>query len=210
MQIDARNKACPQPVVMAVNALRSLSGGEVLEVLVNDEVAVENLKRMAAGKGYPEEVRQQGSEWTVVITKQGGAEDAGAAGAGAAPAAEETISCGISRKKELIVVATDQFGQGSGNPALGKTLMKNYLYALAQQDVLPDWLIFINGGAFLTSEGSESLEDLKSLESRGVKIFTCGICADFYGVKSKIKVGVISNMYDIARMMQEADKVVRI
>lgn len=207
MLIDARNRACPQPVVMAVNALRSLPDGEKLEVQVNDAVAVENLKRMASGKGYPADVRQQGGEWTVMITKKGAAESGAAP---AASAAEENISCTGTRKKEVIVVGTDCFGQGEGNPKLGKTLVKNYLYALAQQDVLPDEMIFLNGGAFLTSEGSESLEDLRNLENRGVKIFTCGICADFYGVKEKIKVGVISNMYDIARMMQEADKVVRI
>ena len=47
-------------------------------------------------------------------------------------------------------------------------------------------MIFLNGGAHLTAEGSESLEDLKSLENRGVQIFTCGICADFYGTITEI------------------------
>ena len=47
MLVDARNKACPQPVVMAVQALKELGDGETAEVLVNDPAAVENLKRMA-------------------------------------------------------------------------------------------------------------------------------------------------------------------
>ena len=195
MVVDARNKACPQPVVMAVNALRELSEGETAEVQVNEKVAVENLKRMANGKGYPVVVRQNGDEWTVTITKQGEGANTPESG----DEKPEEITCAPKGINEVIVVATDRFGQGDGNPQLGKTLIKSYLYALAQQDILPTTMIFLNGGAHLTAEGSESLEDLKSLENRGVQIFTCGICAEFYQVKDKIKVGVISNMYDIAR-----------
>lgn len=206
MLVDARNKACPQPVVMAVQALKELGEGETAEVLVNDLAAVENLKRMAKGKGCPVTVRQQGDQWSVTITKQGSKD----AAKEAAPDLDEEITCAPLERREVIVIGTDRFGQGDGNPQLGKTLIKSYIYALAQQDILPETMIFLNGGAHLTAEGSESLEDLKSLENRGVQIFTCGICADFYGVKDKIRVGVISNMYDIARMMQEADKVVRI
>ena len=44
-------------------------------------------------------------------------------------------------------------------------------------------MLFYNGGATLTCEGSDSLEDLKSLEAQGVNIMTCGTCLDYYGIK---------------------------
>ena len=44
-------------------------------------------------------------------------------------------------------------------------------------------MLFYNGGATLTTEGSDSLEDLKSLEAQGVQILTCGTCLDYYGLK---------------------------
>ena len=53
MTIDARGKACPQPVVLSLHALAELKEGEILEVWVDNEAAVENLKRMAAQKGRP-------------------------------------------------------------------------------------------------------------------------------------------------------------
>ena len=59
-------------------------------------------------------------------------------------------------------------------------------------------MLFYNGGAKLTCEGSESLEDLKELKSRGVKIFTCGTCLNYYELSDKLAVGEVTNMYDIA------------
>ena len=45
--------------------------------------------------------------------------------------------------------------------------MKGFIYALTSQEGLPDTVIMYNGGARLPVEGSESLEDLKLLESQG-------------------------------------------
>jgi peroxiredoxin family protein len=59
-------------------------------------------------------------------------------------------------------------------------------------------MIFFNGGAHLTCEGSESVEDIKELESRGTKILTCGTCLDFYGIRDKLAVGGVTNLYEIA------------
>ena len=72
----------------------------------------------------------------------------------------------------------------------GKILMKSFLYALTQQDELPDTILFYNGGAKLTCEGSESLEDLKDLAARGVEILTCGTCLNFYGITESCRSAV--------------------
>ena len=70
-------------------------------------------------------------------------------------------------------------------------------------------ILFYNGGAFLTCEGSESLEDLKSLEAQGVEIRTCGTCLNFYGLTEKLQVGDVTNMYDIAERMSKADRIIK-
>ena len=51
-------------------------------------------------------------------------------------------------------------------------------------------------------------EDLKKLEDMGVKILSCGTCLDYYGVKDKLKVGEIANMYLIADAMNEAENTI--
>ncbi len=73
----------------------------------------------------------------------------------------------------------------------------------------PSRLILINSGVRLASEGSEVLGTLKALSEKGVEILSCGTCLDFYGLKEKLKVGMISNMYDIAQSLLEADRLIR-
>ena len=75
---------------------------------------------------------------------------------------------------------------------------------MTQLDELPKTMLFYNGGATLTTEGSDSLDDLKSLEAQGVTIKTCGTCLNYYGLTEKIKVGEVTNMYDIVETMAKS------
>ena len=106
-----------------------------------------------------------------------------------------------------MVVSSDRMG--SGNDELGKVLMKSFIFAVTQLDTLPKTMLFYNGGATLTTEGSDSLEDLKSLEAQGVEIMTCGTCLDYYGLKEKLAVGSVTNMYSIVETIAGAGKVIR-
>jgi len=98
---------------------------------------------------------------------------------------------------------------GEGSDELGKILLKGFLYALGQQETLPKTILFYNGGAAMTCEGSPSLEDLTSLQALGVEILTCGTCLNFYGLTDKLKVGEVTNMYAITEKMSQADLIVR-
>ena len=49
---------------------------------------------------------------------------------------------------------------------------------------------------------------LKELKSRGVKIFTCGTCLNYYELSDKLAVGEVTNMYDIAEKMAGASLIV--
>ena len=98
---------------------------------------------------------------------------------------------------------------GSGSDELGSALMKGFLYALNQQDSLPSTILFYNGGAALTCEGSASLEDIRSLKAQGVEILTCGTCLNYYGLTEKLQVGEVTNMYVICEKMTQADLIVK-
>ena len=50
MKIDARGKQCPLPVIEAKNALKDAPEGEIMEILVDNEIAVQNLLKMANHK----------------------------------------------------------------------------------------------------------------------------------------------------------------
>src|SRR5699024_2971975 len=96
------------------------------------------------------------------------------------------------------VLHTDSIG--SGNEELGRTLLKSFIFSLTEQEKLPAKMLFYNAGALLTVEDSPILDDLKALEEQGVEILTCGICVEFYGLKDKLAVGGITNMYRIVEL----------
>ena len=203
IQVNAMGDACPIPVVKTKNAIKELGeAGGVVETRVDNEIAVQNLTKMANQKGYGVKSEKLGeNEFQVTMT----------VGAGAAPIPEdEPAVCAVPASHGKNIVAVVSAGvMGTGDDKLGTALLKGFLYALGQQDVLPRTILFYNGGAAVTCEGSASLEDLKSLEAQGVEIMTCGTCLDFYGLKDKLAVGEVTNMYAIVEKMTGADLIVR-
>lgn len=87
--------------------------------------------------------------------------------------------------------------------------MKAFVFALTKQDSFPKTILLYNSGAFLSCEDSDSLADLQLLEAEGVQIFTCGTCLNYYGLTEKLRVGGVTNMYDIVEMMNRAGKIIR-
>lgn len=193
--VNAMGDACPIPVVKTKKAIAALEGPETVEVLVDNEVAVQNVTKMGTSLGAEVASEKLGEkEYKVTLKVQGGS------------SAEAAEACAVTGDT-IVVVNSDLMG--SGNDALGKVLIKGFIFAITQLDVLPKKMIFYNGGATLTVEGSDSLADLKNLEEAGVEIMTCGTCLDYYQVKDKLAVGTITNMYSIVEAMAEAGKVIR-
>lgn len=87
--------------------------------------------------------------------------------------------------------------------------MKGFIFALSQLEKLPKTILFYNGGATITTEGSDSLEDLKNMEAQGVEILTCGTCLNYYGLTEKLAVGSVTNMYTIVERLNDAAKVIK-
>ena len=200
-QINAMGDACPIPVVKTKNAIRELGGPGVVETLVDNEIAVQNLTKMAVQKGYGVQSEKLGeNRYKVTMTVGEGAQ--------AIPENEPTFCSAPAGAKNVVVVISDT-RMGSGSDELGTALLKSFLYALSQQETLPRTMLFYNGGASLTCEESPALQDLKDMEARGVKIFTCGTCLNYYGLTHRLQVGEVSNMYDIVEKMTGADLVVK-
>ncbi len=199
--VDAKGLACPLPVVNAKNAADEMKEGGTLTVLVDNETAVSNLSKFAASRNYEVSVEQKAEkEYAVKMLVK-------AAEKGEMQAGE--FVCEPCRTGTGIVAVVSGNVMGTGDDKLGKALIKAFIFALSKQDTLPYAIIFYNSGAFLTCEGSESIEDLKAMENEGVKIMTCGTCLDFYGIKEKLAVGSVSNMYDIVETQEKATFVIR-
>ena len=199
--IDCKGMACPLPVVNAKKAAEELSGGDVLTVLVDNEIAVQNLTRFAEHKGFGVSAEKKGEKEYAVIMS--------ISGAVAETVQEEEVTCAMDTRRKGMLVVLSANVMGSGDPKLGTSLMKAFVFALTKQDQLPDTILCYNTGAYLTCEGADTLEDLKLLESEGVTILTCGTCLDFYGLKEKLAVGSVTNMYDIVERMESAAQIIK-
>lgn len=203
IKVNAIGDACPIPVVKTKNAIRELGGSGVVAVSVDNEIAVQNLLKMAKQKEYEAEFeKKSNTEYIVTINVNGGeASDA-------KPVTKATVKSDEIKLKETIVVI-DSDKMGDGDEEFSKTLLKGFIYALSSQDIPPAKILFYNTGVRLTTEGSASIEDLKVLEKAGAKIYSCGACLNNYGLTEKLSVGEVTNMYDIVSYLMEADLVIR-
>ncbi len=207
VKLDERGKQCPLPVIEAKKALEQCGPGDVVEVLVDNEIAVQNLKKLAVHKNL-EASGEKLSDREFVVRIRAGEKTKVSETTGKA-ADEEPVPCQPDSRKKGMVVVLSSGEMGSGDPVLGKLLMKGFVYALTQQEVLPETVLLYNSGAFLSCEGSDSLEDLKELQSQGVEILTCGTCLNHYGLGEKLSVGGVTNMYEIVERMCGAGLLVR-
>jgi selenium metabolism protein YedF len=198
-KIDARGLSCPAPVLETKATVESARPG-LIEVLVDNEPASQNVARFLTSQGYVTEVKHSGEGIAIVGTGDGQAATTHAEESTPVPAAAET--------KIMVMVATDRMG--SGDDELGAKLMVNFIKTL--KEMSPDlWrLVFVNNGVKLTIDGAPTLEDLQELEDAGVSILVCGTCLDHFKLLERKQVGQTTNMLDIVTAMQLADKVVNI
>lgn len=194
--VNATGLACPQPVILAKQAIES---NEQVRVIVDNDTALENVKRLGTKLGCEVKTEKKNDgNYEIDLTRK----------AGAAPAKEEFdpsySTPAASSGPFVIVFAADKMGRG--NEELGSVLIRAFLHTIAGQAEKPDVMIFYNTGVKLTVLGSEVLDDLKELASAGVEILVCGTCLNYFEIKDKLAVGVVSNMYDIAGTMSNAGR----
>lgn len=179
--IDARGYECPMPVIMAKRAIKE---GEVeLSVLVDNEIATENLSKMAKQTGFVATVTKKADDDYVVDFKK-----------------DENAKIEKAEDDEYIVVInSNQMGTGEEN--FSKKLLENFTVALTEQNNLPKYVVCYNLGVELTSINENTIEDFKKLELGGTQILSCGLCLGNYNLKEKLQVGEITNMYRICELM---------
>ena len=188
--IDAMGKACPQPVILTRQAL---DAGQVpLMIAVDNTTAVENLKRLAASRGIEATVKEEPGRYEVSFPQSGQAEAA-------------------QKKAGSYAVFIGKGILGDGDAILGYNLLKMFLYTLSQSEDVPASVLFMNGGVKLPAgDEADVVDSIRALEQKGAAILVCGTCLNYYGIADQIKVGVVSNMYDIVTKMQEAEKVITV
>ena len=191
--VDCRGLACPQPVIRTKQALEET---ERVTVIVDNPAARENVARFGESQGAKVaiEEKKDGIYITVERSREG--------------KEPEKTTAAQTPGRVVIVIPSNQMGRG--DEELGHILIRSFFHTITELSNRPDTLIFFNTGVKLTVENSEVLDDLKTLERYGIGIIACGTCLDYFGLKDKIAVGQISNMYTITETMLAATRLVTI
>jgi selenium metabolism protein YedF len=200
--INAKGLACPEPVILTKKALDS---HDEVTVIVDNEAARENIKRLAASSGCMVGVTEEtGGIFRIHLTKQKDKQVGG----------EATPACICSEDTSIhehgptvFVIASNVMGYG--NDELGAVLMKAFIHTAIDLDHGPDIMVFYNTGVQLTASDSDVIDDLNALQEKGVKLLICGTCVNFFNLTGKIGAGTISNMYDIAGTLSTAGRIVK-
>lgn len=189
-KVNAIGQVCPMPVIMTKKALKEMLTGE-LEVLVDNEIAKDNVEKMAKEMGHTYVDFQEEENFKIVITKL-----------------EEEKKEEKKEEKIVVVLASDIMGEG--DKELGNVLIKGFIYSLTEMETLPKTILMYNKGVMLSTINENTVEDLKKLEAMGVEILSCGTCVNYYGIQDKLKVGSLTNMYTIVERQMKATKILRV
>ncbi len=182
-EIDARGLNCPEPVVLSKKALEE--NNEIITI-VDNEVAFNNVKKLAVNNGCEVEVIEENDSYKIKMIKTEG---------------KKIEVNNKAEKAKVYFFKSDQLGKGEDE--LSNVLVKGFIHTLLEVDPLPEKIIFMNSGVNIPSKNEDAIDSLQSLEEKGVEILACGTCLDYYGLKDELKVGSISNMYEIVESLND-------
>lgn len=136
---DARGMACPLPVVNAKKESEEMTNGGTLIILVDNEIAVQNLTKFGNSKGFTvSSEKKTEKDFTVTFQIPENSTTSTPAAESAGPA------CTPDSKKHGLVAVLSSNTMGNGEEQLGKILMKSFIFALTKQDQLPEIILCYN------------------------------------------------------------------
>ena len=187
MKIDCCGLACPEPVLQTKKALEALPNDTILEVVVNSVASKENILRFAQNAGYEAKSEEKAEGKTLISIVKG-------------------FTCDVAMSNQdgqfldkTLFLKSDAIGEGE----LGKRLIVGFLKSMLELPKLPKRIVCVNTAVYLTTadEDMPIVEILKQFETKGVEIYSCGVCLEFYNLTDKLKVGKIGNAFGTIEML---------
>ena len=199
-ELDMRGQTCPRPVVETKKAIDA--GDLPLVVIVDNEAACENVTRMAKKLGCTvDPTRTDDTMFRLHVTR-------GAVAAEDSNMAPRDVSQAEGQRRGATVFVSAR-EMGRGDDKLGYVLMRAFVKTLNELDPRPESIVFVNTGVQLVVEGAgDTVPSLRALADQGVEILVCGTCLDFFGLKEKVAVGRVSNMFEIVETLDKAHHVI--
>ena len=196
-EVDLRGLVCPEPVLRTKKLLDDKDFSQVV-VLVESEVNVKNLERLANSKKIVISSSQQNDHYKVVLAKDGNSTFE--------EKSEIKNASGEVEVAEVVFLGKDKFGDGDED--FSKSLLNVYLQTMYDAGHRPRAILMANTGVKLMASDSNVKPVLDQFREAGCDVLACGLCVDFYGLKGKIDSDQITNMFAIVEYMMSADKVI--
>ena len=195
MRIDARGLQCPIPVIMAKKELDA--NVQDVEILVDGQTQVDNLARLGDSIGRP--ITAEPYDGVMLVKFSNGDTKK-----------EEVAEMNNCVTDSSYAVFYNKNSIGSNEGELGFNLAKMSIFTLSESEKIPAYVLFMNEGVKLVAGEVEPqiVDNLNTLISKGTQVLVCGTCLNFYNIKDDLKVGTVSNMYDILGAMQNVGKVI--
>jgi selenium metabolism protein YedF len=181
VEIDVRGLVCPEPVVRTRQALAA-AGAVAVGVVTDSLESRDNIVRLGEREGCRTSWREREPGVFVVRLEP-----------------QERAPTGEEPTGDVVFISSDCIGRGDDK--LGRLLTSLFLRTLSERAAKPAFLLLANSGVKLALAASDDLKTLRALEGQGVRIMVCGTCLDFFGVKDRLRVGVVSNMYELVDIL---------
>jgi selenium metabolism protein YedF len=200
--IDTSGQQCPAPLIATKRALKEAITGDSFQVITDNHTSFSNISRFLKDNDTEFTYRETNGLWTLTVTKR----KPGIVYTN--PEQYCTTSIPHFTQGDFIIAFTSD-KMGDGEEELGRLLICNFIKALKDLDKLPAKMVFYNKGVTLGTEDSPVIDHLKEIEKMGVTLLLCSTCVKYYSLEEKIKIGTLSNMFEIAQALATASNVVK-
>ncbi len=204
IKVDTCGRLCPQPLIMAKKAIKAAKEGDQIMLISDNDIAFANLQ------DYLKELKFEfTSSWE---DKQGTITFCIGESTEAVTSTVDTVNaedfCTVPTQLSSYVVVIKSQTMGCGDDDLGAILMRAFVNSLPEADKLPSSIIMYNAGVKLALKGADTVAAFEQLIAKGVKVYACGTCLDFFDLKEELALGTITNMYKITELTTKASHVV--
>jgi selenium metabolism protein YedF len=222
--LDLRGLTCPEPVLRTKKLIddQSLS---CIEVLVDSEVNVQNLTRLGNSQKLSVACETADDHFRVVMQRSttNSKEQESAEHHHQATAHKTKVSSTIAAGGNtiaatatgtIILISRDTFGEAHGwekskeDHDFSANLLNLFLQTLLQSGHEPRAILMVNSGVKLIDPDGPYIKVLNELKEKGIEVLACGLCLDYYGLKSQVPVEQVTNMFAICEYLFSADRII--
>ncbi len=205
--LDLRGLTCPEPVLRTKQLIDDATV-TCIEVLVDDEVNVQNLSRLAGSQNLSILKEQAENHFKVVLERGNQEQSHQHVQTKSAVKAKSNLE---NSTGTVIFISRDTFGEGDHSERahdFSAHLLNLFLQTICQSGHEPRAILMVNGGVKLMDPDGPYIKVLNDLRDKGIEVLACGLCLDFYGLKEKVQVEQVTNMFAICEYLFSADRII--